>query len=440
MKNRFLHVFITAVYGSILMIVYIIEISDRWAYTGFKQIDSLLAALISISAVVLFSAFIPYRFDTRSFLLTVTHYSFLIPSFIILASNGLNSEYFGVLLLAYLLLFSLSALPFRSFKMARFTKKTFLSIIIFSLVLTVIIMAGFGGLKTFNLNVFRVYEFRREAATDLPKLFGYIFFGVSKVIAPMALALALYFHSRFFLYISIIMIIMLFGMTNHKSVLFLPLFVMIFYLALLRTNNLLLIEYFFLGVALVSISEISYLFLTESSEVGVYNTLIIRRGLFVPPLVDSMYLDFFSERGKLYWSTSKFGLGIASNPYDLAAQFVIGREYFGREETSANAGIIGSGFSHAGFIGVAVYSALAGLLLAFLQAYGRVIGHEFVSAASLSVFMSVVTSTDFATAIFTHGLLLLIILLMLFPKKKNRTGKFSWDTNDYPLQHSPPAR
>ena len=82
---------------------------------------------------------------------------------------------------------------------------------------------------------------------------------------------------------------------------------------------------------------------------------------------------------------------------------------------SANAGMIGSGFSNAGVIGVAIYAMAIGFLISVLNAYGRRIGHAFVTAASLSTLFNLVTSTDLITAILTHGLLLLLLLLALFP-------------------------
>ncbi len=106
---------------------------------------------------------------------------------------------------------------------------------------------------------------------------------------------------------------------------------------------------------------------------------------------------------------------MVDNPHGVTAPFLIGEEYFGDTDTSANAGMIGSGYANAGLIGVAVYAALIGLLISVLNAYGRRIGHAFVTAASLSTIFNVVTSTDLVTAILTHGLLLLLLLLALFP-------------------------
>jgi hypothetical protein len=135
----------------------------------------------------------------------------------------------------------------------------------------------------------------------------------------------------------------------------------------------------------------------------------------VPTLLDGLYIDYFGQRTYYYWSWSRIGSLFVSNPYDQAAPFVIGFEYFSDLDMSANAGVIASGYANAGLPGVALYSMLAGLLLALLNAFGRRIGHAFVAAASLMTFHTILTTADLLTAILSHGVLLLLMMLVLFP-------------------------
>jgi len=440
MRGRLFQIGMALIYASVLLVTYVFNISQNWSYMGFQQIGSVWPVVASLFLSSTFAAFIPVAIDTRSFLLTVLHYTFFIPSFLILASIGLDFEYLFALVICFFFVFSTSSLPLRTLGVTRLTRKAFFAVVGILLTLSVALMAAYGGLGSFNLNIFEVYEFRREASAGMPAVFSYLFSGVSKVVAPMSLALAIYFRSTFLFMLSSICIILLFGMTSHKSVLFLPVFVVAFFLALQKAKSIKPILYLLIGVGFVSIMEIIYTAILSPAQPGLYNTFIIRRALFVPPLLDSLYIEFFRESQKLYWSTSRFSLGISDNPYDLSAPFLIGREFFGRDEMSANTGIIGSGFSHAGYVGVMLYSVLAGLLLAFLRAYGRIVGHPLISAASLSIFVSIVTSTDFATAILTHGLLLLIVLLMFFPKEGSRKHSGLRGVNDHPLHHRPSTR
>ena len=127
---------------------------------------------------------------------------------------------------------------------------------------------------------------------------------------------------------------------------------------------------------------------------------------------------FFSDFPKYYWANSKFGLDIAEAPATIFAPYLIGREVFGSERLRANGGLIASGFANAGLIGVFLYSSLTGILIGLLNFFGKVLGHEFVATLSCPIILIIVTSTDFATAVLTHGLFLLVLLLHLVPQKR----------------------
>lgn len=411
----------STVYCVLLIIVYSFEISVNWAYMGFDPISSVFSLSISAALVLILAALLPTTFDTRGFLLAIVHFGFFIPSLVILSTIQTSGEYhyyLASLLIFWGLLSICSAIPMRRVGFTKLTQRSFLAVVLFSLFFCDLLIASFGGLSTFNLNPIRVYEFRSEAAESLPAIFGYFVSGVSKVVAPLCLTFAILFRSWAFVFLSVFLVILLFGMTQHKSVLLLPVTVALFFYIFNSTSDLKFIGIIFIGVSAISTLELAYLNLFEVETIPYFNAFITRRALFVPPLLDTLHISFFSQGQYLLWSTSKLGLDLAQNPYDITAPFLIGREYFGNASMSANTGIIGSGFSHAGLIGVTIYSTLAGFLVALFQVYGRSIGHALVSVATFSVFMSIVSSTDFATAILTHGLMLLIILLLFFPTKE----------------------
>jgi hypothetical protein len=205
-------------------------------------------------------------------------------------------------------------------------------------------------------------------------------------------------------------------MTHHKSVLFGPFVVAFLYLLFQRMDSSRVLGWAFVAILIACLFEIFIMRQILSSPDPAYmSSLIIRRVLFIPSVLDGLHTDLFSIVSQYYWSTSKIGDWLVDNPHGVTAPFLIGEVYFGDTETSANAGMIGSGYANAGLIGVAVYSALIGLLISVLNAFGRRIGHAFVTAASLSTLFNVVTSTDLVTAMLTHGLLLLLLLLALFP-------------------------
>ena len=112
------------------------------------------------------------------------------------------------------------------------------------------------------------------------------------------------------------------------------------------------------------------------------------------------------------WSNSKIGLGIVAPRYDLPLPEVIGR-YLGTNE-HANTGWIGSGFMHAGWIGITVYAALLGVLLRLVDALRSHIGSIAGAAAFFAAPLFLVfTSVDPPIAGLTFGLVPLLAIAWL---------------------------
>ena len=410
------HLPISLLYVAIMSWIYLTEIVVYWAYMGFRGAFTPAGFALCMGIAVVTSALIPSTRDTRVAILTCMHYLCFLPTTIFLAYSSASIEHYAAFAILWGSLTFLSALPMRALVIASLKTKYILTIVFAAIILVLTIQVAFGGLNYFNLNIERVYEFRTEAASNLPPIFGYVYSNVASVLVPLALVLSFKFRAYWLVALALGCSIMLFGMTAHKSVLFTPPAVALLYVFFVRMKSPQMIGYFFMAAPALCGLELLYLhFIDEYFGPGYINSLIARRLLFVPTMLDGLYIDFFSINPQYYWSTSRIGGWAAENPYGIAAPFLIGSEYFSDTEMSANTGVIGSGYSNAGLIGVAIYSALCGLLLALLNAYGRRIGHALVTAVSLSTIFNVVTTTDLVTAILTHGLLLLLLMLAVFP-------------------------
>lgn len=423
MKFAILHSIATIIFSSLIATIYVFEISTNWAYMGFHSLRSTPAMLAALFISFLYASLLSGRRDVRNFMLIVLHYVFFVPGLIISATYEASQYYFLCLILAHSSILISSIIPLRSVRIVQIAKRSYFYIVLLAMTSAVALIAIYGGLQRFNLNIFLVYDFRRDSAAEMPAIFGYFFSGVAKVIAPMTLALAIYFRSLWLAVVSMGLVVLLFGMTHHKSVLFLPFIVAAMYYLTQYNRAIFYITLIFIFVAGVSVAELLLIYAMGGEGRANFTSIIVRRVFFVPPLLDSIYVNYFLDAPKLLWSTSRFGLGLAENPYGLTAPFLIGTDVFSREGMSANTGIIGSGFSHAGVAGVAIYSLLLGLMISILQSFGKVIGHELVFAASVSIIMSVASSTDLTTAILTHGLLLLYMMLLIFPRDRKLGGE-----------------
>ena len=289
--------------------------------------------------------------------------------------------------------------------------------LVFGMILLALgLQVAFGGMENFNLDIERVYEFRRETASKLPDIFGYLYSNVASVLVPVALVLSLRFRAYWLAALALVSTVILFGITHHKSALFGPFFVAILYAVFSRIKSPRTLGLAFMAVPALCVAELLYLRFVASYDGAAYITsLIARRVLFVPAMLDGFYVDYFSNAPKYYWSTSRLGAWAVDNPYGVPAPLLIGYEYFSSAEMSANTGIIGSGYSNAGLVGVSIYAVMSGIFLGLLNNLGRRIGHAFVAAVSLTTVFNILTSADLLTAILTHGLLLLLLLLAAFP-------------------------
>lgn len=410
------HVPIAMLYMVILSWIYLFEIVPHWAYLGFDGAFTIWRFAASMALALITSLLIPSTRDTRMAILVCMHYTFFLPAIIYLSYSFARVEHFVSISIVWFGLTFLSALKISPPVLAHLKTKTILSIVFGAIIIALISQAAFGGLQNFNLDIERVYEFRRESASNLPMIFAYVYSNVASVLVPFAMLLAFRLRAYWLVALALGCSVLLFGMTHHKSVLFAPPAVALIYLFFSRAKSAQMISMSLLAIPVVCALELIYLrVIAEHDVAGYINSLLARRLLFTPTLLDGLYVDFFAHNPQYYWSTSRIGSWAAENPHGIAAPFLIGEEYFSDTELSANTGVIGSGYSNAGLIGVAIYSVLCGLLLALLNAYGRRIGHALVAAVSLNTVFNVLTTTDLVTAILTHGLLLLMVMLAVFP-------------------------
>lgn len=412
---------VSLLYVAILSWIYLTEIATYWSYMGFRGTFSAGGLAASVAITVITSAALSRTRDTRAAILACMHYLFFLPATILLAYSSAPAEHYLAFLIVWASLTFLSALQFKPLIIATLEPKNILAIVFGAILFALASQAAYGGMATFNLDIERVYEFRREAASNLPAIFRYVYSNVASVLVPLALVLSYKFRAYWLMALAFACSIILFGMTHHKSVLFTPPAVTLLYILFLRMRSPQMLGIVFLAIPLLCAVELLYIrFIVGVPEAGYISSLLARRVLFVPSLLDGMYIDYFNHSPKYYWSASRILSWALDNPFGTTAPFLIGSEYFSDSDMSANAGVIGSGYSNAGLLGVAIYAAVSGVLLAVLNAHGRRIGHALVTAVSLTTIFNILTTTDLLTAILTHGLLLLLVLLAAFPSPSAR--------------------
>lgn len=418
------HFLLSVPYAAALCWLLLYEIIPRWSYMNYTGEFSVAGLTVALCISAILGLSVPRGKDARAMIVASLNYMFFIPSAVYASFSGLSPEYFLVFLFTVIGVYYVSRLSIPSPVTIPISHNGVLSLAVMLILAAVTAQAYFGGMRYFGLSILRVYEFRKLSAEEVPGIFGYIFPSVSNVLIPIAVILSIKLQK--YLLCTVIMgcSVILFGMTHHKAVLFMPFALVFLYHCFSISRKTYIIGYFFLFISIVCIVEIVYirLYLNSNDIVAYISSYVSRRILFTPAMLDSIFVDFFSINETYYWSSSRFGAWAAESPYAVTAPYLIGEKYFSDPAMSANTGIIGSGVANAGIYGVLLYSLIVGALISSLNGYGRRIGHATVAAVSLVTIFYVMSTTDLTTAILSHGLLLLFVILSIFsiPASKKR--------------------
>jgi len=88
--------------------------------------------------------------------------------------------------------------------------------------LVIVSILAAGGLRYFNLNILDVYEFRRDASSNLPLIFAYLSPWTGCVLLPASFVLAITKKQRTHAAAIALCVVALFGFTAIKSILVYP--------------------------------------------------------------------------------------------------------------------------------------------------------------------------------------------------------------------------
>src|SRR5690606_2655218 len=140
-----------------------------------------------------------------------------------------------------------------------------------------------------------------------------------KYILPSILVFGLAYKKRTVVFGSVLAMVFLFLCGANKAVYFGIFMVIVFSFG----DHFSKIKYFLLFVVLVALFGLFAFYAFDNTEII---RLSIRRLIFVPPLLDIVYFDFF-ENNHLYWSESIMSAWIEPQYY-LHHSYLIGEKYF----------------------------------------------------------------------------------------------------------------
>ncbi len=368
---------------------------------------------IFVSIIIIFNLFIINFLKIKDFLyaiLSLILILFVIPSGIVFSITSKvdlriffshNLLFYGVLIMSYIVI----KIPFRELSVQKS----------FSLLLVIIIIGLIPYLRFLpyidlqNLLLKNIYETRAVFSSVSDPYYGYTYGWFNRFIIPSLLVFAIYLKNRKIVILSFVLLVYLYLLGAHKSVLYGTIFVIIFY----KLSYLKIIKYIFKTLIVIVIVTMVFSLIFDNNLIAIFT---VRRALFIPSLLDLAYFNFF-DNNHLYWSEGVLK-GITEYKYDKAHTYIISEEFFGQETMASNNGIISDGFMNAGMIGVLINVLIVSVYFSILNRLN--ISSKFFGLF-VFLFISLISSA-LTTILLTHGALVLLMLALLF--LKNTEEKF----------------
>ena len=413
--KKYMHIYPTKTKSKILFL-YLITYALLWfgyarvivpiyGFSGFEWVPNMVKVSESLVALVFFALSLPSKIKRPSDFFIHVHFLLpVVPMLVLYSASDLPRVYIYFVLLAFAVVCWVRKFKFPKIKGDMIPIQIMMWGLLVIAAIYIISIILYGGLRYFNLNLLKVYEFRSLAAHNLPGISGYLSPMVSKVLLPFILLFAVYRRKWLIAGLALAGSVMMFALTNHKGPLFYPFFILGIYFVMRSRRP---IHFLFAGYIFVIFVSLAGSFISDSNIVG---SLFLRRVYFVPGNLNFIYYDFFSTHPHVMLAQSKLTFGLIHYPYDLGSAKLIGYQYFNSALTNANTGWLGAGYMHFGFAGMLIYALVVGLLLSMIDTLAK--KREFsISGAILFVpLFAIFQSSDLPTCMLTHGFLLALFL------------------------------
>jgi len=274
-----------------------------------------------------------------------------------------------------------------------------------------------GGLQRLNFNLADVYSVREEYIENLLPGFGYFVAWTGYVFDMVLLVLFLqrWKERRRWaivgLALTLCLQLLLFGMTNFKTFLFIPFAIM----GLVWTTRRIP---FHRALLIGSLGIISLLFIVDM--ITPFGTALLKRAYFDPAAMHNLYFEYFSQHPLASLSGEAVGDWLGA-PYQRFPLELVADHYLGTAE-SPNAGWTADAFANFGIIGVFIYGAVLAFILRLGDFLAKKISDPGVTEGLMLTPAVVLCSSALGTALLTHGLLVLLIALwvLALPRQVSR--------------------
>ncbi|NJC19049.1 MULTISPECIES: O-antigen polymerase [Butyricimonas] len=273
---------------------------------------------------------------------------------------------------------------------------------------TVLYISGVYAGFRLRLDLGSVYDLRLEARSwDLPVILTYL---LPAAVTILPIFLILFWLKNKIIVVGMLTFVILlnFSVNGMKSILFFLVLCFIGYY-FYNENKIRLLPWVFILILVSALFEYKF-----------FNTYLIAgfgviRSLFTPSKIDYYYYDFFQTHEFDYFRQSFLRWFGVSSPYKVDIARIIGNEYYGNIDNSANNGLFSDAYKNFGVIGIFVFPFILVYIFKLLNSCAK--GLDF-RLLTLPIFVCVTwfSSASFTNVLLTNGILLMMIVLACIPR------------------------
>lgn len=270
------------------------------------------------------------------------------------------------------------------------------------LLISLYVMGGlFFANSSINFDFYKVYSIRSELHEKYLPLYGYLIPWFGNIINITIMLYGFLKHKYSIILIALAIQLLLFGVTNFKSFLFLP-FVIAGYV-IVRKKISVMRTFILGGLCFINILLLIY-YSGEPMGLG-----IINRALIIPAALSSLYFEYFSLHDYAFMFGSKLG-SLFESSYDTNAIYVIAQEYWG-QIFSPNVAWMVDAYANLGVPGMLMSIFILSIILKVADSFAVRISQPQIAEALFISIGLVLCSSSLPTALLTHGGLISVIAL-----------------------------
>ena len=402
-----------------LDLCYFFYIVPIYSYQGFVNDFSIEKHCFSLLVTIFIQNFLKnYSFKPSNLFLLIMMAFVLLPIGTLYSFGVLDNEFFLKVNILLTLIFLLNNfnLNFTSSLKFSFISK-FLDLKTFLILVVVLLYSKYGVNLNFNiLNIIEptdLYLQRSEYKSINIGYFSYLLSNFHNVLLPFIFGFSIYFRKKLLFLISSFTYIYIFLITSHKMIFFAPFLIIFSFLLLFQNNNSFAFNLRFFNYFLIFVSLSFVIDYLNFFEYPIFNSIIIRRMFFLPALIGSQYLEYFSVNGPTYFSDVFQSL----SPFPVTGMANIIGRYFYQEGNYANTGFIYDSLTKAGLLSAILYIFILKIILSMMDSFSKN-KNDFLVFCSIVIPFISLTNSSLSTTILTHGLLTSLVLIFLIPNER----------------------